>query len=658
MVKQLLLLTALLPCCVALSQAPTTADPRTLFTVEGQPVSVGEFVYIYGKTNADNADFSEPSLREYLDLYTKFKLKVARAREMRLDTIQALRDELAGYRRQLADSYLTDRAITEPLVEEIYERIQRDIDLSHILVSVAPDAAPKDTLAAYRRIESVKRQLEAGEYDFATAAAEFSADRYSAERGGRVGFLTAPLPDGLYNLESVAYTATPGRLVGPVRTKLGYHLVQVTGSRPARGEIEAAHILVRTEDRPEGVAIARIDSIYQALEAGADFQALAARASEDARTAAKGGYIGFFGINRFEPAFEDAAFALESDGAYTEPVRSQLGFHVIQRISRKGIQPFNLERPQLERKVKADSRFAIARRRMLERIKQRANFRQRDPVLNRFVTSLTDTFRNFRWIAPEASPQVLFEMDNDFTVTLGDFTNWLRNHSRERLAAGRNQPPAQAARELYATFVEEQVLRYEEDQLEKNYPDFAALMREYEEGILLFEATKLEVWDKASQDSVGLAEFFVDHRDDYRWGERARTTVFLVGLKYQDLLPAIRAYAMDHEAAAVREQFNTDDQVVVSVDEAIYERDRLPELQNAPWQVGTVTEATTSRSSGGATFYKIEDILPPTPKELDEARGYVIADYQDQLERDWIEELSRRFKVKVNKKVFESLIAE
>jgi peptidyl-prolyl cis-trans isomerase SurA len=658
MVKQLLLLTALLLCCLPLCRAQTSTDDRTLFTVDGKPVTVGEFVYIYTKTNADQADFSEPSLREYLDLYTKFKLKVARAREMRLDTIKILQEELAGYRRQLADSYLTDRAITDPLAQELYERIQRDVDLSHILITVASDAAPADTLAAYRRIASVKSQIEAGKFDFAAAAQEFSADRFSAERGGRVGYLTAPLPDGLYNLETVAYTATPGQLVGPIRTKLGYHLVQVNGSRPARGEIEAAHILVRTEDRPEGMVIARIDSIYQALENGADFRALAARTSEDARTAEKGGYIGFFGINRFEKAFEDAAFALDNDGDYSRPVRSQVGFHIIQRISRKGIQPFNLERPQLERKVKADTRFAIARRQMLERIKQRADFRQREPVLDRFVASLTDTFRNFRWTAPEPSPQVLFEMNNDFRVTQGDFTNWLQNHSRERLAAGRSQSPQQAARELYATFVEEQVLRYEENQLEKNYPDFAALMREYEEGILLFEATKLEVWDKASQDSVGLAKFFADHRAEYRWDERARTTVFLVGLKYEDQLPAIRAYAMGHDAAAVQERFNTDGNVVVSLDEATYERERIPELRDAPWEVGTVTEATTNRSSGGATFYKIETILPPAPKALDEARGYVIADYQDQLERDWIEELSHRFKVKVNKKVFESLIAQ
>ena len=658
MYKQLLLLTALLLCSAPLSWGQATDDTRTLFTVDGQPVSVGEFVYIYRKTNADNADFSEASLREYLDLYTKFKLKVARAHELQLDTIPALQEELAGYRRQLADSYLTDRAITEPLVRELYERIQQDVDLSHILIPVAPDAAPADTLAAYRRVQSVRSQIESGKYDFGAAAAEFSADRFSAERDGRVGFLSAPLPDGLYPLETVAYTARPGQLVGPVRTKLGYHLVQVNGRRPARGEIEAAHILVRTEGRPEGVAIARIDSIYRALEQGADFQALAARTSEDVRTAEKGGYIGFFGINRYEKDFEDAAFALAADGDYTEPVRSQLGFHIIQRLSRKGVQPFELERPQLERKVKADGRFATARRQMLERIKARADFRQRQPAYEQFLAGLTDTFRTFRWTAPEPSPQVLFEMDKDFRVTLGDFTEWIAAHSRDRLAAGRNQTPQEAAAELYATFVEEQVLRYEESQLEKNYPDFAALMREYEEGILLFEATKLEVWDRASQDSAGLAQFFAEHRDDYRWGERALTTVYLVGLKYEDQLPAIRAFAATHSPSEVQAEFNTAGRTVVSIDEATYERERIPVLSQAPWAVGTVTEATTDRSSGGATFYKIERILPPTRKELDEARGYVIADYQDQLERQWIEELARRFKVKVNRKVFESLIAQ
>jgi peptidyl-prolyl cis-trans isomerase SurA len=249
-------------------------------------------------------------------------------------------------------------------------------------------------------------------------------------------------------------------------------------------------------------------------------------------------------------------------------------------------------------------------------------------------------------------------MDGGFQATLGDFTDWLGNKSRERLTIARSRTAEETARQLYADFVDEKLMRYEEGQLEKNYPDFAALMREYEEGILLFEATKIEVWDKASQDSVGLANFFAQHREDYRWDERAQTTVFLVGLKYEDQLPAIRAFAMKNDPEAVRNKFNTEGRTIVSLDEATYEQDRIPELRNAAWKVGTVTEATTNRSSGGATFYKIEAILPPARKELDEARGYVIADYQDQLEKDWIQELSERFKVKVNKKVFESLIAE
>ena len=209
-----------------------SGDP-VLFTIDGQSVQSSEFSYIYAKNNRDDADFTEKSLREYLDLYTKFKLKVREAYAMGLDTLPQLQTELAGYRKQLADSYLTDKEITDRLVTEAYNRMQEDIQVSHILIKTNPNAA-SDTMAAYTKIQGAYKRLQAGEaWDLVVK--QTSEDNPTKETGGDLGYVTALLPNGFYAFESAAYETPVGKYSMPIRTTLGYHIVKVTNKRPARG---------------------------------------------------------------------------------------------------------------------------------------------------------------------------------------------------------------------------------------------------------------------------------------------------------------------------------------------------------------------------------------------------------------------------------------
>ncbi len=632
-------------------------DQRELFSVEENPVAVSEFVYIYSKTNGETADFSRKSLEEYLDLYVKFKLKVQKAKDMQLDTIKSLNDELAGYRKQLADSYLIDKSLIDELVKEAYDRIQQDVDISHILISVAPDAAPSDTLVAFRKAESAMKRIEGGA-DFAAVAKEISTDKSVTRNEGHVGYVTALLPNGFYNLETAAYEAPLNKLIGPIRTAAGYHILKVNGRRPARSEMEAAHILVREDKKTSEAAKAKIDSIYQLLKSGMDFADLAKAVSEDGRTASNGGHIGFFGINRYEKSFEEAAFGLKEDGQYSKPFQTSAGWHIVKRISHKGIQPFNIEKSRLDGKIRRDSRFEDARMQMLGRIKKNSNFKENPAVLDEFASSLTDTFLTFRWRAPKKkSPDVLFTLGKDYKATLGDFTDYLASASRQRLKMGRGGNLRNAVDQLYESFVNDQVLRYEESQLENKYPEFKSLMREYEEGILLFEATKRLVWDKASQDSAGLEAFFNQRLSKkYKWKERAETSVYRVGGRFKDQAQSIYDYAKKHSAEEVKAKFNTDSTTVVTVESATYEEGRNPDLKTMSWKKGEMSKMEELPRSESMKFYKIENILPAGPKTLKEARGYAVADYQDHLEREWVEALRKEYKVKINKPVFESLI--
>lgn len=645
--------------CMAMSTFTwAQQDDPVLFSVDGTPVKVSEFTYIYSKTNGKNADFSRKSLDEYLDLYVKFKLKVRKAKEMRLDTIKQLQEELAGYRKQLADSYLLDKTVKKNLAKEVYDRQQEDVDISHILVSLKQDPLPADTLAAFEKALAIKKRLEGGE-DFETLAKASSDDKSAQNNGGRIGFVSAMFPRGLYALETAAYNGKKKKILGPVRTDAGYHILRINDKRTALGEIEIAHILIRNNpDNPEA-AKHKIDSLYKALTGGADFETLAGTYSEDSQTGTKQGYIGFVGINRFAPVFEEAMFAIKADGEYSKPIQSNVGWHIIKRISRPGIQPFEAERSRLEAAIDKDSRLELAKAVMLAKIKKESNYRENKSVYAGFVESLNDTFLNFKWRPNIANPaDVLFVLGKDFNTTLAEFGDYLVRSSRDRLRMARSGDPKAVARVLYEAFVDEQVLKFEESQLDIKNPDFKALMREYEEGILLFEATKMEVWDKASQDTVGLEKFHAGIVGMYKWRERAKTLIYRISDQYQDQMDAIYAFAKDHSVEEVKAEFNKDGKIIVNAEEKFFEKGRNPELNGVAWEVGALSPVVVNERNKVISFNKLLELLPPMNKTLKEARGYIVADYQDHLEKEWIKQLKTEYPVDINTKVYESLIKE
>lgn len=657
--RSLVLFALVLITCSAFAQSE---DP-ILFTVDDTPVHLSEFKYIYTKTNGKEADFSEPSLKEYLDLYVNFKLKVQKAKQLKLDTIKSLQQELDGYRRQLADSYLIDREVTDKLIEEAYERSQQDVDISHIMINVPPNASPEEDLQAQNRLKEAKERLAEGA-SFEQIAKEYSTDKSVSKNGGHIGWVTALFPNGFYNLETAAYTAPIGEVVGPIKTDAGYHLLLVHARRPARGEMEVAHILIRNDKMPDTAQAHRlIDSIYQQLQAGASFEELAKQYSHDRVTAPKGGYIGFFGINRYEQSFEDAAFALENDGDFSKPVKTSIGWHIIKRISLKRGEELRRVKGILQNKVKNDARFELAKRAMVERIKKEGGFSENRTTLEKFIATLeadsAETFLTYRWRAPKnPSTEILCQFGEGFKVSLGDFENYCQRASRKRqqLAAQGIRAVVEA---LYQDFTDEQAMRFEEQQLEKKYPEFKSLMREYEEGVLLFEVTKQEVWDKAAQDSSGLAAFFEKHKDNYQWDERAVVSQYSLSNSAKELINQIREFAKNHSPDEVLAKFNpADGDKILSYQRRTYEKGRNETLNKMKWEPGSMSAVSINKRDRSYNWMKIEEILPPAPKSLDEARGYVVADYQDFLEKKWLEQLKKEFKVKVNEAAFNTLVKQ
>ncbi len=655
--------------CLQMSLFAQNNDP-VLFTVADNPVKLSEFNYIYSKTNGDKANFSRASLEEYLDLYVKFKLKVQRAKEMQLDTVPALKRELAGYRQQLANSYLVDKEVTERLVKEAYERTMKDIDLSHIMVAVKPNSPKSDEAAAMKKINEVYAQLQKG-ISFEQAAKDFSEDPYSKERGGRLGYFTALFRRGFYEMETAAYTTKIGQYSKPVRTAAGYHIIKVNNERPARGELTVAHILARHPKGKDGKVTstteskAKIDAIYKILTAGGNFEEQAKTQSEDKATKSKGGLIGPLTTNSpVDESFKDAAFALKNNGEYTKPFESSVGWHIVKRISKKDKEEYDIAKRRLQTKILENdkkqksssfSRQAIAKSAMVNRIKKDGQFKANSANMTAFVNSLDSSFVTPKWKVPTTGrDKVLFEFSNGLKFNAGDFADYARRSST-RMRANKRTEIKDLVDQIYASYVEQSCLKYEESQLEVKYPEFKSLMREYEEGILLFEATKLLVWDKASQDTVGLKAFHKKNPGKYKWGERAEVTVYT--LKADDLASkaAIKKQAKSTNSNTALKEMDAKERKVAIQSKTI-EKGKDERLAKVDWKEGAMTEWEVNPRNKAESFMRIEKILAPADKTLKEARGYVIADYQDDLEKAWLKELRESYKVDIKNKVFESMI--
>ncbi|MBP7822061.1 MAG: peptidylprolyl isomerase [Saprospiraceae bacterium] len=638
---------------------------QVLFTIDNDPVYVSEFKYIYGKTNGMKADYSKASVDEYLDLYTKFKLQVKKAKEMKLDTIVALRKELDTYRKQLADSYLLDKEVTDRLIREAYERTQKDISFSHILFKLPANASPNDTTTAYKKAMDAVLKLNAGE-SFASVANMLSEDTNSKANGGKIGYITALLPNGFYSFESALYNTPVGKYSSIVRSPMGYHILKIDDVRPARGEVEVSHILIRkNKGNPNDLAPKmKIDSLYNLLKNGADFYTVAQNSSEDKATSSKGGYLGYFGINTYELGFEDAAFALKNDNDISTPIETSAGWHIIKRMNRKQNETYDKAKTRLKSKITSDARFELARKAMTDQIRASSGLKVNQKTLDNFNSTLDAEFLTYKWqpSVEKYNNNELISFNDGSTIPLADYTDFLKKATRKRLSALNGatdtlQLVRNTANNLFEDFIGESCMKYEEKQLDKKYPDFKALMREYEEGILLFEVKKINIWDKASQDTTGLEKFFAmsDH-SKYQWGERVSANVFTIkDTQDTNFVNKAREVLAEKSTEKALKTLNKKGEMI-TVQEKLFEKGKVDALDATKWTVGSLTQNEVNKKDSTITFMKVEKVVPPTPKTLSESRGYVVADYQDYLEKKWIEELRKMYTLKINENVLKSII--
>ena len=636
-------------------------DSPILMEIGDKKITLEEFEAIYNK-NSDNKKNTKEEVEDYLDLYIKFKLKVVEAEDLGMDTLPAFTQELEGYRKQLAQPYLSDREVTEKLIEEAYERMKYDVKAAHILVKVTLEADPKDTLAAYNKIMKIRKRIVGGE-DFEKVAAEVSEDPSAVKNKGNLGYFSAF--QMVYPFETAAYETEVGKISMPVRTSFGYHLVKTIDKRKARGIMKVAHIMVRADKKLGEEEInqkkEKIDEIYTKVTAeDADFAALSRQYSEDKESAKRGGELPAFGAGKMVEEFETAAFALENDGDISAPILTDYGWHIIKRLELKNLESYEELYPTLKAKVARDSRANKSKEIVIENIKKENNFKEDLKRRNDFYTAVDQKkFNKGEWKAEDVAKldKVMFGFyptdGEKFEYKQTQFAKRLENHM------SRNEPTNVDLKpyinKLYNTVVEEMTMRFKNRRLPVVNKEFRMLLQEYREGILLFNITDEKVWSKAVKDSTGLEAFYQANKQNYMWGERIDAVIYKcsnekIAKKVEKLIKAKAKKGYSNED--ILKQINKDSQLNLTIEEGKFTKEQNELVAKAKWENKAITKFNNENE---VVLIEVKEVLAPQPKLLDEVRGLVTSDYQNKLEKEWVETLRKKYPVKIHKEVLSKL---
>jgi peptidyl-prolyl cis-trans isomerase SurA len=621
-------------------------EPQVLLSVGDEQVSLEEYERIYRKNN-NAASLNRQSPEEYLDLFINFKLKVKEAEALGMDTTARFRNELEGYRKQLARPYMVDEEAKEAMMQEAYEWSKYDIRASHILIRLPESPSPEDTLAAYDKIMEIRNRVLGGEA-FDVVARATSEDTRVHQNGGDLNYFT--VFSMVYPFEKMAYNTPVGQVSMPFRTSYGYHILRVVDKRPARGSIKVAHIFVRTpsgtNEEKKKEAYERIQMVSDSLQLGTDFGELAMRYSDDGASARSGGEIPWFGTGRMIPEFEDAAFALEKKGDLSKPFKSFYGWHIVKLIDKKEIGSYEEMKPELQQKIDRGDRNAARTDSFISRLKSEYQFSENREALQPLYQGVDSTLGLGTWQAGSLADldQILFRI-GEKEVLNGAFASYMEQEQYH----GKARDPRVWVDQLYKSYTDEQVIAYEEARLPEKYPEFRYIYEEYHDGILLFDIMDQQVWSKAISDSAGLEAYHRANRKSYMWGER--TDAFVVTCSEGVDVRAVRnAYKKIRKGKLDQEKLNAIHCPNDTVPCITLTRHLVEKGENAmiDASAGISGPGQLVDTDGTKSFVIVKGLRPPEPKKLDETRGQVTSDYQEYLEAEWLKTLKAKYPVEVN----------
>lgn len=505
-------------------------EASVLFTVGGDNVTVGEFTQTFNK-NGDISKATSEELREYLDLYISFKLKVKEGKAQQIDTAKAFQSEWKGYRNQSAQQYLIDKEVTDHLIQEAVDRSKLMLRAAHILIECPSSVTGKDTLVAYNRAMKIREEILNG-MSFADAAVKYSQDPSARDRvnpqsgrttrgnRGDLGYFTTF--NLIYPFETGAYNMKEGEISMPIRTTFGYHLIYLKDIQPSIAKINAAQIFIEDSMAFTGKASpeiqAKINDVTMRLAKGERFEDVANALSEDKATAQRGGALEPFRPMQRPGDFVQALLALKP-GEYSAPVSSNIGWHFVKLIEFTYTDTTDeVLRGMVKNRIARDSRSFKSKESLADKLlveyglktkgkKAAVKFLLKNIPENYFKNPDTTKLNKLSGIE-KLAPIATFA---DQKVDAAGFAGYLGRFQGVEMKGSLEE----FIEERFQYYIYDKVLTYENSILEEKYPEFKNLVEEYFNGMLLYEINSQNIWNKSLQDSVGLEKFYEEIKTQF-----------------------------------------------------------------------------------------------------------------------------------------------
>lgn len=581
-----------------LSFAQADQADQVLMTINGEPVMASEFVYIYEKNNQETS-LEKKTMDEYLDLFVNFKLKVAEAMVQGVDTTEAFQKELAGYRAQATPKYLQDNEAIDSLVVLSYNRMSTIRKASHIAVQCPMDADSITVAAAEAKINELRKRVTVG------LPKEVKKGRKKVivcepEEFAEVAVLYSEEPSAKQTKGSLGWIQ-PFRYV--------YSFEDAVYTTPV-GEVTPVF------RSPYGFHIAKVEGerAFEEVKAShimkmtpvGDIQRLA-----DAQMAMDSIY---------QLAIQDTVDFAALAQANSEDRGSAMRGGDLGWFGRGAmVQPF--EDITFDLEIGAISK----------------------PFQTRFGIHISKLHEK-RGIQPLDSmrAQILRQVQRDQRMQIAEqsFINKTR-----------------AEYNLPAEMSDADVKAYADAHLEEKYTDLRNLVKEYHDGILLFDVSLREVWDKANQDSEGLSAFFKANKKNYTWDE-PRFKGHMIYAKNETSAKVARQIVKtahpDSVMSYLNQRVNVDSVMYVRVERGIWTKGKNAAVDQLGFKI---KDADYTPNEEYPIVLAVGKVIK-APQVYTDERGKVVTDYQDYLEKTWVIGLREKYPVIINQEVWEALKAK
>jgi len=354
----------------------------------------------------------------------------------------------------------------------------------------------------------------------------------------------------------------------------------------------------------------------------------------------------WFGSGRMVPEFETASFNLSFDGEISQAIRTAYGWHIIKRIGRKEVPSFDEAKNEITKKIGKDKRVEIARKAFINNLKHEYSFieeLENMPVEYDTINNVYVLNQEYLILGSNLDKTLFSFLNNVYTET--DFSNYVATKK------GNIELTPYNYKILYEDFIENKILEVENSRLEEKHPEYMYLLKEYHDGMLLFEITDQKIWSKAVIDSVGLKKFYDDHRKNYMWDERWSGSLYKCPneLIYEKVSKIVskKSFGRKINNKVILTQFNSETEVL-KIETGVFEKGENEIVDYLIW------DKKMNIDNAQNIFYKGVR-LKPEYKKFDNCKGHVISDYQDFLDKKWIEVLREKYSIQVDENVLSTI---